>query len=252
MPHHSPLTTHHLIKRLMKKILSALVFSVLVISASAQQINDPNVEVRPLTGFNSIKISNAIDLYLSQGDEDAVAVSAEKVAWRSHIKTSVQGGVLKISYENTGDGFKMGNRKLKAYVSVKNLESLHASGACDVIVKGTLTGGDVRIEMNGASDFKGSVDFKSLDLKLNGASDANITGKVVTLKVDANGASDLKGYELEADSCTAEASGASDIKITVNKELSARASGASGVYYKGSGVIRDIKSSGASSISKKG
>jgi hypothetical protein len=236
----------------MKKILSILTFSVLVLSANAQQINDPNVEVRPLKGFNSIKVSNAIDLYLSQGDEEAVAVSAEKAAWRNHIKTSVQDGVLRISYENTGDGFKMGNRKLKAYVSVKDLVNLEASGASDVVIAGKMTGGDVRIEMNGASDFKGNVDFNSLNLKLNGASDANITGRVVSLKVDANGASDLKGYELETDVCTAEASGASDIKITVNKELSARASGASGVYYKGSGVIRDIKSSGASSISKKG
>ncbi|MHA4845288.1 head GIN domain-containing protein [Flavitalea antarctica] len=236
----------------MKKILSILALSLLVLSAQAQQINDPNVEVRPLTGFNSIKVSNAIDLYLSQGDEEAVAVSADKVAWRNHIKTSVQDGVLRIYYENTGDGFKMGNRKLKAYVSVKDLVNLEASGASDVVIAGRMTGGDVRIQMNGASDFRGSVDFKSLDLKLNGASDANITGRVVSLKVDANGASDLKGYELETDICTAEASGASDIKITVNKELSARASGASGVYYKGTGVIRDIKSSGSSSISKKG
>jgi len=235
----------------MKKFLSVLVIAIVALSAQAQQINDPNVEVRALKGFNSIKISNAIDLYLSQGEE-AVAVSADKAAWRDHIKTAVEGGVLKIWYENTGDGFKMGNRKLKAYVSVKTLVSLQASGASDVVVAGKLTGGDVKIEMNGASDFKGSVDFRSLDLKLNGASDANITGTVTNLKVDANGASDLKGYELETDNCTAEASGASDIKITVNKELSAKASGASGVYYKGSGVIRDIKSSGASSISKKG
>ncbi|RYG54050.1 MAG: DUF2807 domain-containing protein [Chitinophagaceae bacterium] len=235
----------------MKKFFSIVVLSLLVMSVSAQQINDPNVEVRPLKGFNSIKISNAIDLYLSQGNEEAVAVSADKVAWRNHIKTAVQGGVLKIWYENTGDGFKMGNRKLKAYVSVRDLLSLDASGACDVVIAGRMTGGDVRIEMNGASDFRGTIDFRSLDLKLNGASDANITGKVVSLKVDANGASDLKGYELETDMCTAEASGASDIKITVNKELNARASGASGVYYKGKGVIRDIKSSGASSISKK-
>jgi putative autotransporter adhesin-like protein len=236
----------------MKKLLSFIAFSLLLTAANAQQINDPNVEVRQLKGFSSIRVSNAIDLYLSQGTEEVVAVSAEKVAWREHIKTTVEGGVLSIRYENTGDGFKMGNRKLKAYVSVRNLQNLHASGASDVVIAGKLTGGDVVIELNGASDFKGSVDFKSLNLKLNGASDANITGRVITLKVDANGASELKGYELEADNCTAEASGASDIKITVNKELSAKASGASGVYYKGTGVIRDIKTSGASSISKKG
>src|SRR5690349_17195037 len=111
----------------MKKLLSVFTFALLFAAASAQEIKDPNVEVRPLKGFNSIRVSNAIDLYLSQGEEEAVAVSADKIAWREHIKTSVKDGVLTISYENTGDGFKMGNRKLKAYVSVKNLVSLHAS-----------------------------------------------------------------------------------------------------------------------------
>jgi hypothetical protein len=237
----------------MKKIFSlfTLILSIAATSVSAQQINDPNVEVRQASGFTSIKISNAIDLYLSQGDE-AVAISADKDAYKKHIKTEVEGGVLKIWYENTGDGFKMGNRKLKAYVSIKTLLKLNASGASDVVFTSKISGNDVEIEMNGASDIKGTVDFKSLKLKLNGASDANLTGRVVNLQVDANGASDLKGYELETDECIADASGASDIKIKVNKELSARASGASGVYYKGNGVIRDIKSSGASSISKKG
>jgi hypothetical protein len=235
----------------MKKLLSVFGLLLMVSFVTAQQINDPNVEVRQVSGFSSIKISNAIDLYLSQGDE-AVAISADKESYRRQIKTVVENGVLRIWYENTGDGFKMGNRKLKAYVSLKNLVKLQASGASDVTIAGKITGNDVEIEMNGASDIKGSVDFKSLKLKLSGASDANLTGRVVNLTVDANGASDLKGYELETDECIADASGASDIKITVNKELSARASGASGVYYKGTGVIRDVKSSGASSISKKG
>ncbi len=56
---------------------------------------------------------------------------------------------------------------------------------------------------------------------------------------------------MAVDYCNAKASGASDIKITVNKELSAEASGASDVKYKGAGLIRDIKTSGASSISRR-
>lgn len=219
--------------------------------SQAQQFNDPNVVVRQVSGFNSIRISNAIDLYLTQGTEEAVAVSADKAAYRDHIKTVVEGGVLKITYENVGDGFKMGNRKLKAYVSIKTLVKLSASGASDVVVSGRLTGDELSIDMNGASDFKGSIEYKKLDIKLSGASDANITGTVQELIVDVNGASDLKAYELRTDNCVVDASGASDVKITVNKELKARASGASGIYYRGDGVIKDIKSSGASTISSK-
>jgi hypothetical protein len=69
--------------------------------------------------------------------------------------------------------------------------------------------------------------------------------------VSSSGASDLKGFELVTDTCNAHASGASDIRITVNKELNVHASGASGIYYKGPAVIREMHSSGASSVSKK-
>ena len=47
-----------------------------------------------------------------------------------------------------------------------------------------------------------------------------------------------------------EASGGSDIYITVNKEMTADASGGSDIYYKGTGLIREIKSSGSSGIKK--
>ncbi len=71
------------------------------------------------------------------------------------------------------------------------------------------------------------------------------------LKIDASGASDFKGYDLVTDYCDAEATGASSIQITVNKELSVRAGGASDVHYKGEAVIRYLKTSGASSVSKR-
>ena len=60
----------------------------------------------------------------------------------------------------------------------------------------------------------------------------------------------FKGYELAADMCNLQASGGSDVSVTINKELSADASGGSDVFYKGNGLIREIKSSGSSSIKK--
>jgi len=61
----------------------------------------------------------------------------------------------------------------------------------------------------------------------------------------------VKGYELVTDNCSVRASGASDIRISVNKELNAHLSGASSVYYKGDAVIKDLHSSGASNVSRK-
>ena len=238
----------------MKK-LGAILLLLLpaVLMAQKQVINDENAQPRSIGSFHAIKVSNAIDLYLSQSDEEALAVSAVKEEFRDHIKTVVEDGVLKITYDDDSRWFR-GNKKLKAYVSFKTLDKLTATGASDVVVNGTLKANNLVISMGGASDLKvnGTLEATSLSITLSGASDATIKGKVGTLKVDANGASDFKGFELVADNGDVEASGASDIKVTVNKELNARASGASDVHYRGDCVIRDLKTSGASSVSRRG
>jgi hypothetical protein len=238
----------------MKKILFSIMVIVLCGSLRAQNtvINDANAQVRSAKDFHAVEVSNAIDLYLSQSGSEAVAVSAKDIKNRDYIMTKVENGVLKIWFEKEGWRWNDGNKKLKAYVSFKTLDRLNASGASDVYVNGAITGDRLELHLSGASDFKGSVKLNALSLDQSGASDATINGIVGDLQVDVSGASETKGYELITDNCNAKATGASDISITVNKELNAHASGASSINYKGAGAIRDMHSSGASSVSKKG
>lgn len=234
----------------MKKLVLFLLMALpLAMMAQKQVINDENAEPREIGSFSAIRVSNAIDVYLSQSDEEALAVSAINPEFRKRIRTVVEDGVLKISYDDDGKWWK-GNKKLKVYVAFKKINKLTATGASDVAITGTLKAGDLYISMGGASDLKGTIEAETLDITLSGASDASVNGKVNVLRIDANGASDFKGYDLIADKCDADASGASDIRVTVNKELNVRASGASGIHYRGEGVIRDMKSSGASSVRK--
>jgi hypothetical protein len=237
----------------MKKFfLSVALFLFATISVAQQtMITDANVQQRTLNGsFNAIKVSGGIDLYLSQYETESVAVSASEDQFRERIKTVIENGTLKIYY----DGDKMwnkGNKKLKAYVSFKNLENLTASGASDVVIAGSIAVPALRIDCSGASDFKGAVKVDKLTIELSGASDAKISGSASEVSIQSSGASDVKAYELVTDNCTAKASGASDINITVNKELNVHVSGASDVFYKGSAVIRDMHTSGASTVARK-
>jgi len=238
----------------MKSLCLSLLITTLATAGFAQQtlINDPNVQKRDVAGFHAIHVSGAVDLYLSQGNEDAVAVSASEPKYRDNIRTEVKDGVLNIRYENVGHGFSMntGNKKLRAYVSVKNLDNLHASGASDVVINGTLRVANLELHLSGASDFKGALEAGSLKVNLSGASDITIKGTAGSLSVDASGASDFKGYDLVAQTCDINASGASDIRITCDKESNATATGSSDIHIKGNGVIRNMHSSGSSSVKK--
>ncbi len=221
----------------------------LFVSSIFAQIHDPNAAIREAKNYHGIIVSNAFNVYLSQGNEEAVAVSASDDKDKAMITVEVKNGILYIGYGKEWK-WKDGKKNLKAYISFKNIDQLKVSGACDVYIAGTLKADELSIEQSGASDLKGNLEVNKLAIDLSGASDMRITGKAMQLYIEASGASTFKGYELVTDICDAKASGASDIKITVNKELSAHASGASDVKYKGEGVIRDLKSSGSSSVSK--
>jgi len=231
----------------MKKIISLLLLAGIFISVSAQKtINDANAVKRNVTGFHAIEVSGGIDLYLSQGNE-TVVVSASSSEHRDRIRTIVEDGVLKIWYENrNGLHFDWGSYKLRAYVSVKDLDRLQASGGSDVSTDGVIKMDHLKLRISGGSDFDGKVEVNELNAEASGGSDVSISGKAQRLVIDVSGGSDFKGFELSTDFCNVEASGGSDVYITVNKELSASASGGSDVHYKGNGLIRDLKTSGSS------
>ena len=234
----------------MKQVFLFLLGALFLTSARAQQINDPNAQVREAKNYHGIELSNAFDVYLTQGNEETVAVSAANVKDRDQIIVEVKNGILYIGLEHRGFRISTGNKKYKAYISFKMIDKLNISGACDVYVSGAITADNLKIDLSGASNLKGKFDIKTMDIDLSGASDMTATGTATQLSVEASGASEFKGYGFATDICNAKATGASDIRITVNKELSAHASGASDVKYKGDGVVKDMHSSGASSISK--
>ena len=239
----------------MKK-LSVLLMSFLVsaILFAQKTINDPNAEPRTVGSFHAIRISNAFEVYINQGNEDAVAISASNDELKSKIITKVENGVLIIKFDEDKKFWKGWNgskHRLKAYISIKKIDALNVSGACNIFFEDGLSAEGLSIDLSGASDMKGKIEAKTLKVDISGASSASISGNAATLAVNASGASDFKGYDLVTNYCDAKASGASSVNITVNKELNANASGASSVRFKGEGLIRDIKTSGASNVTRK-
>ncbi len=216
-------------------------------------ISDPHAEKPEANGFHAIRVSGGIDLYLTQGADEAVAVSASSNETRDRIKTVVEDGVLKIYMDNEGHHWgHMGDGKLKAYVSVRELNALHASGGSDVYIEGMIKAKELNVELSGGSDLKGKVDIGVLSIAQSGGADVFINGTVGSLAVHASGGSDLHGYDLASETCNVVSSGGSDVQITVNKELSVVASGGSDVYYKGSCSVKHLSSSGSSDVIKKG
>lgn len=224
---------------------------MMLLAAGAQKtVYDQNAETRPVSSFHAVQVSHAFEVVITQGNEEALAVSSNNKDDIQYIRTSVENGVLKI-WQADDKKWWPKNRKLKAYISVKNLDAIRASGATDINIEGGLRASNLKLHLTGASDFSGQLQVaQRLEVDLSGASDITITGSADNMIIEASGASEVKAYDFRVNNCSVEASGASGVQITVDKELSAELSGASHVSYKGGGLIRNIKTSGASNIRK--
>lgn len=232
-------------------------------------IHDDHAQLRKLGSFTSIKVSSAIDLYLTQAGNCQVAVSAANEEYRDKIITVVEGSTLIIKMQDR-DGwcfFCWGNTKAKAYLSVKELDALMASGATNVHLmnklemnklkiklagasdlKGDMKVENLSIEVSGASDYKGQVEAKNMSIEASGASKVELSGTVDDLSLEVSGASDAKLYNLIAKGAMVNASGASTANVNVSQLIKAESSGASSINYKGHATVKEISNSGASKI----
>jgi len=237
----------------MKKLLLSLscFLSVCAFAQDTKIINDANAVVRNVGGsFTSISVSSGIDLYLTQGNEEAVAVSASDQKHLDRIKTEVVSGRLKIYYDNKGITWKSDNRKLKAYVSFKTLEKLTVSAGAEATVNGRISTDKLDLNVSSGADFKGDISAKELTAEVSSGAAVKISGLADKLIVEASSGADFRGYEFAVDYCDAAASSGASVHVTINKELSAKASGGGGIKYKGTALIRDLKTSGGGSVKK--
>jgi hypothetical protein len=255
----------------MKKIaFIACLFIAFTVQAQTKMgvIYDENVQVRKLPSFTSIRVSSAIELFISQSNKTEVAVSASSDEYRNRIITEVDGGTLIIRMADN-KWWKWGNEnyRIKAYVSVKDLYALTGSGATNIKIvnglsaeklkinlsgasdlRGDIKAGTLMTELSGASNFKATVQASALSVKGSGACDIEVSGSGDDLIVDVSGASSVKMYDYLVKGASVEASGASSIKLNVSDMLKAHATGASSVDYKGTATIKEMQSSGASSV----
>lgn len=238
----------------MKRLLFSL-FIVANLTSFAQNeavIKDANAQKRTLNqSFSSISVTDGVDLYLTKGNEESLAISAADPKYIERYKTEVINGVLKIYYDNKGVNWT-GNEKrnLKAYVSYKMLEKLNASGGAHVTMKSVLAADKMECTFTSGSRFTGEVNIKDLDIAQNSGALMEMNGKASKLKVEISSGAQFKGYELEADYCEAKATSGGAVRINVNKELSVRANSGGGVHYKGNGVIKDMNVNSGGIIKK--
>jgi len=236
-----------------KTFLSLLLLVGLVVTTFAQKtINDANAEKRTVDSFHGIDVATGIELTMTKGTTEEVAVSASEVEFRDKIITKVENGILKIHYETkTGAINKRNeNKNLKAYVSYKSLDLLHVTTGAEVKIEGILEATKLELTANTGGLVKGEVNIGNLIVDQNTGSKITLIGKVDKLEAEGDTGSKFQGEDLTTNTCSVEMSTGAGIYISVDKELNVKANTGGYIKYKGNAGIREIKTNTGGTVSK--
>lgn len=217
----------------MKKIIVAFAVMLMAVSSAMAQkiVYDDNAEKRNVGSFHAIETSAGIQVLLTKGSKEEVAVSASDKELIGKVETVVKNGVLKIYRESDWklwNNYK--NWHIKVYVSYTNLDGLTAS--------------------SGASIKGSDLQFNKLTVKQSSGALMDLSGTAASLDVDGSSGSQFNGYDLKTITCSADVSSGANVKVAVAKDLSAKASSGGSIHYTGDASIHNIHVSSGGSVKK--
>jgi uncharacterized protein YxeA len=201
---------------------------------------------RTATSFDGIRVSTGIDVYLKQGDKENITVQADENL-HEYIITEVKNGVLNVYTDANIREAKM----KRVYVTMKEVKSLKTSSAGDIIGETPFKGTDIEVSASSAGNIRIEVYAKRIEVNISSSGDVTLSGEAEMLNADLSSAGDLEAYNLKVKEADISASSAGDARITVSDKITARASSAGDISYKGEPRYVDANSSSAGGIHKK-
>jgi len=196
--------------------------------------------------FTGIKVSSGIDVYLKQGDNLSLTVEADENL-HEYILTEVRDGVLNVY---TDANIREAERT-RVNVTIKEINSVKVSSAGDVFGQTPLKTETLDLSVSSAGDIKLEVYAKEIELDISSSGDMTLSGEADMLDADLSSAGDLNAYDLTVREAEISVSSAGNADITVTEKLSARASSAGDINYKGDPKYVDAQSSSAGGIKKR-
>ena len=271
----------------MKKVALILSLLVFVFAVQAQKREKRNV-----SDFTKISFQTGGKMYLRQGSVNSIELEGDEDVLEK-IETRVEGGKLIIGYENERSWFNWRSgwedEKITAYVTVKDLEGLYASGSGSILTQTKLVGQNMDIRVSGSGNIDAEIEAADIEAKVSGSGDLVLKGKAKSIdsnisgsgkisftgaiegridigisgsgrffaagsadeiKSSISGSGKVNAADLVVEKCDVRISGSGDVVVNVKSVLNTSISGSGSVTYKGNPTQLNSHSSGSGRLRK--
>ncbi|MEN8885628.1 MAG: head GIN domain-containing protein [Winogradskyella sp.] len=195
--------------------------------------------------FNAIKISQGLELQITQSKAVALRVEADENL-QDLIMTKVENNVLSIySTENIR---RAASKKI--ILSLVDLSSIKATSGSDVSSTNTINSPNLDVSATSGALITLDVETKKLDCNSTSGSLITITGKTQNLVASATSGSNIDAKNLNTEISNVKSTSGANISVNTSKELTARATSGGVIKYFGNPEKVDKSDSSAGSIKK--
>ncbi|MYN02108.1 DUF2807 domain-containing protein [Pseudoduganella sp. DS3] len=184
-------------------LLAALLFPAIALA---------DEQVRKLDAFYGINVKGPINVYVDVGKAQNVTISGRK-EYLDKVSTVVEGGVLRVVYENTKKGSVTIKESDKLTVTVPALTSFRVLGA-----------GESRVT---------NIHGERIDISFEGAGALHASGKVKLLRMKGQGVGQVDAKGLKAERADVNFAGMGDISVYASDTLNLIVEGMGNFTYYG-------------------
>lgn len=227
-------------------------------------------ETRDVSGFDRVEIHDGGNLYLVQGDSEALEIEAEENIM-PYLSSRVVNHTLFLEIDDSERRSFITTRPINYYLTMEDIHGLAISGGGDIEARKITTtdletsitgGGDLEIGILAADTANmrisggGNIDIEEmkadlLEMRISGGGDVRIhDGKVGEQRVDVSGGGNYRASDLKSDRASAEVSGGGDLTVWVEDHLDIELSGGGSVYYYGDPTVNSSISGGGDIVQR--
>ena len=158
--------------------------------------------------FNQIKVSQGLDLYITQSNDVSLSIEADENL-HDLIMTDVENNILRIY---SSENIKRASSK-KIMLNINDISSIKATSGSNVYSTNTIKEDDLELASTSGANIKLDVKTQTLDCRSTSGSNIILRGSTNTLIAAATSGSNVKAEQLKAETSEVKATSGANISI---------------------------------------
>lgn len=219
-------------------LLLTCIIVLSIVTAKAET----KTEKREINPFTNISLRVAGNLYLEQGEEHSISITAnERTLDKIIIEINNGKLVIKFSIEDRWfNNFRPG--PIDIHVVTKDIDLLSIQGSGNIYAEKAIRTHYLNLNIAGSGDIKLSrTKCERVKASISGSGDIILAGKSTGSEIDINiaGSGDVIANQFEAEAGYIRIAGSGNCEVYVTKHLEVSIFGSGDVIYKGDPIIKE-------------